>query len=89
MSDHGNSRPTAQRPPLSERFNVLRDVERLELTTVFLEPILGKSAIRSRRGGVNSDLGHSGLLAGGVVGLLIPREDAAEYRSSRALVLWW
>ena len=89
VGDHGNSDPTAQRAPLSQGFNVLCDVELLELTTVFLEPILGKFAIGSRRGGVNSDLGHSGLLAGVVVGLLIPREDAAEYRSSRALALWW
>ncbi len=89
VGDYGNSDPTAQRAPLPQGFNVLCDVELLELTTVFLEPILGKFAIGSRRGGINSDLGHSGLLAGVVVGLLIPRENAADYRSSRALALWW
>ena len=62
MSDHGNSDPTAQRAPLSKRLKVLCDVELLELTTVFLEPILGKFAIWSRGGGVDSDLGHTSLL---------------------------
>ena len=64
MRDHGNSDPTAQRAPLSKGFNVLCDVELLELTTVLLEPILGKFAIRSRGGGVNSDLGHRRLPRG-------------------------
>ena len=86
VGDHGNSDPTAQRAPRSQGFNVLCDVELLELTTVFLEPILGISAVGSRRGGVNPDLGHNGLLDGVDVGLLIPRGDAAEYRSSRAFV---
>ncbi len=62
MSDHGNSDPAAQRAPLSKRLNVLCDVELLELTAVFLEPILGKFAIRSRGGGVHSDLGQTSLL---------------------------
>ena len=74
VGDHGNSDPTAQRAPLSQGFNVLCDVELLELTTVFLEPILGISAIGSRWGGVDSDLGHSGLLEGVDIGLLIPRK---------------
>ena len=87
VSDHGNSDPTAQRAPLPQGVNVLCDVKLLELTTVFLEPILGKFAIRSRRGGVNSDLGHNGLLAGVDVGPPVPREDAAESRSSRAFAL--
>ena len=65
MSDHGNSDPTAQRAPLSKRLHVLRDVELLELTTTFLEPILGKFAVGSRGGGVNSDLGHSSHLVRG------------------------
>ncbi len=71
--DHGNSHPTAQRAPLSQGFNVLSDVELLEFTTVFREPFLGKFAIRSRRGGVNFDLGHSGLLASVDVGRLVRR----------------
>ncbi len=87
VGDHGNSDPTAQRAPVSQRFNVLCDVELLELAPVFREPILGKFAIGSCRGGVNSDLGHSGLLEALEVGLLMPGEDAAECRPSRAFAL--
>ncbi len=73
VGDHRNSGPTAQRAPLSQGLNVLSDIELLEFTTVFREPILGKFAVRSRRGGVNFDLGHSGLLVSVDVGRLVRR----------------
>ncbi len=85
MSDHGNCDPTAQRAPLSQRFNVLCDVELLELTTAYLEPSLGIFAVGSRRGGVDSDLGHSSHLEGVGVGLSTPSEDAPERWLARIL----
>ena len=67
VGDHRNSDPTAQRAPLSQRFNILCDVELIELTTVLLEPILGIFAIGSRRGGIDLDLGHGSLLESGAL----------------------
>ena len=87
MSDHGNSDPTAQRAPLSQRFNVLCDVELLELTTAYLEPSLGIFAVGSRRSGVDSDLGHSSHLEGVDVGLSTPSEDAPERWLARAFAV--
>ncbi len=87
VGDHGNPGATAQQAPLSQGFNVLCDVELIELTVVLLEPILGICTVGSRRGRVNFDPGHGGLLEGWDVGRLMPGEDAAGCRPSRVLVL--
>ncbi len=49
--------------PLTEQIHILGDVQLVELAIVFLEPILGRLAVRSRGGGVDSDLRHGQFLA--------------------------
>jgi hypothetical protein len=47
-----------ERTPFAQQVNVLGDVQFLELTTVFREPILGRFAVRSRGRGVDFDFLH-------------------------------
>ncbi len=58
MSDPGNSHTAAQSAPISQRLNVFRDVQRLELAAALLQPILGLVAVVSARDRVNSDASH-------------------------------
>ncbi len=56
--DCGNARASGERTPLAQQFYILGDVQFVELTTVFPEPILGRFAVGSRRGCVYSNSLH-------------------------------
>ena len=64
--DPGSS---GERTPFAQQFNVLGDVQFLELTTVFGEPILGRLAVRSGGRGVDSDLLHGPISRSGLVAI--------------------
>ena len=58
VGDHGNAHTAAQSAPLSQRLDVFRDDQLLELTTLLLEPILGVLAVRSAGIRVDPDTSH-------------------------------
>ena len=60
--DGGNASPSGEGAPLAQQIDVFGDVQFVELATVFLEPILGRLAVGSRRGGVHADCFHNLLL---------------------------